>query len=249
MSAFAIQVRGLGKRFQAVQNQRAHERLEHLLRSPANLWRRSPASSAKWVLRDVSFDLSPGEIVALIGRNGSGKSVLLKIISRVIKPSEGNVEIRGRIASILDVGTGFHPDLTGRENVFLNGVILGMKRAEVARGFDEIVAFSEVEQYLDIPVKRYSSGMRMRLALAVCAQFKRDVVLLDEVLAVADEAFQKRYIAKVEQVAREGCAVLMVSHDAQAVERLCSRAILIDHGKLAADAPAREALDRYHALL
>ena len=249
MSAFAIQVRGLGKRFHAVQNQRAHERLEHLLRSPANLWRRSPSSSAKWVLRDVSFDLSPGEIVALIGRNGSGKSVLLKIISRVIKPTEGNVEIRGRIASILDVGTGFHPDLTGRENVFLNGVILGMKRAEVARGFDEIVAFSEVEQYLDIPVKRYSSGMRMRLALAVCAQFKRDVVLLDEVLAVADEAFQKRYIAKVEQVAREGCAVLMVSHDAQAVERLCSRAILIDHGKLAADAPAREALDRYHALL
>jgi homopolymeric O-antigen transport system ATP-binding protein len=249
MSASAILVRGLGKRFQAIQDQRAHERLEHLLRSPASLWRRSQESSVNWVLRDVSFDLSPGEIVALIGRNGSGKSVLLKIISRVIKPTEGNVEIHGRIASILDAGTGFHPDLTGRENIFLSGVILGMKRVEVARGFDEIVAFSEVEQYLDIPVKRYSSGMRMRLALAVCAQFKRDVVLLDEVLAVADETFQKRYIAKVEQVAREGCAVLMVSHDAQAVERLCSRAILIDHGKLAVDAPAREALDRYHALL
>jgi lipopolysaccharide transport system ATP-binding protein len=249
MSAFAIEVRGLGKRFRTDQNQRAHERLEHLLRSPARLWKGSPAPSANWVLRDVSFDLSPGEIVALVGRNGSGKSVLLKIVSRVIKPTEGNVEIRGRIASILDVGTGFHPDLTGRENVFLNGVILGMKRAEVARGFDEIVAFSEVEKYLDIPVKRYSSGMKMRLALAVCAQFKRDVVLLDEVLAVADEAFQRRYIAKVEQVAREGCAVLMVSHDAQAVERLCSRAILIDGGRLAADAPAREVLDLYHTLL
>jgi lipopolysaccharide transport system ATP-binding protein len=249
MSSFAIQVRKLGKRFRADQNQKAHERLEQLLRSPASLWKGSPASPPNWVLRDVSFEISPGEIVALVGRNGSGKSVLLKIVSRVMKPTEGNIEIHGRIASILDVGTGFHPDLTGRENVFLNGVILGMKRAEVARAFDEIVAFSEVEKYLDTPVKRYSSGMRMRLALAVCAQFKRDVVLLDEVLAVADEAFQARYIAKIEQVAREGCAVLMVSHDAQAVVRLCSRAILIDSCKLAADGPARGVLDLYHSLL
>jgi lipopolysaccharide transport system ATP-binding protein len=249
MGAFAIQVRGLGKRFRTDPSQRAHERLERLLRSPSLLWKRRSPSFGAWVLRDVTFDLRPGEIVALVGRNGSGKSVLLKIVSRVIKPSEGNIEIRGRIASILDVGTGFHPDLTGRENVFLNGVILGMKRAEVARAFDEIVSFSEAEKYLDTPVKRYSSGMRMRLALAVCAQFKRDVVLLDEVLAVSDEAFQKQFIAKVEQVAREGCAVLMVSHDAQAVERLCSRAILLDGGRLAADGPAREVLDLYHTLL
>jgi lipopolysaccharide transport system ATP-binding protein len=249
MSAIAIQVRGLGKRFRTGPTPKAHERIEHLLRAPTRLWKPAQPSPENWALRSVSFDVSPGEIVALVGRNGSGKSILLKTISRVMKPTEGTIEIRGRMASILDVGTGFHPDLTGRENVFLNGVILGMKRAEVARAFDEIVAFSEVEKYLDIPVKRYSSGMRMRLALAVCAQFKRDVVLLDEVLAVADEAFQKRYIEKVEQVAREGCAVLMVSHDAQAVERLCSRAILIERGKLTADAPARQVLDLYHASL
>lgn len=187
--------------------------------------------------------------MALVGRNGSGKSVLLKIIAQVLKPSEGTVEILGRVASILDVGTGFHPDLTGRENVFLHGVILGMKRAEVARAFDEIVAFSEVADYLDVPVKRYSSGMRMRLALAVCAQFRSEVVLLDEVLAVADETFQQRYSAKIEQVARAGGSVLMVNHDAEAAERLCSRAILIDCGSLRADGPVHEVLDLYHGLL
>jgi lipopolysaccharide transport system ATP-binding protein len=248
-SAPAIHVRDLGKRFRLEPGRRAHERLEHLLRSPARLCKHRPAAAPTWVLRDVSFDLHPSEIVALVGCNGSGKSVLLKILSRVLKPTEGHVTIRGRVASILDVGTGFHPDLTGRENLFLSGVILGMKRVEVARAFDEIVAFAEVEKYLDIPVKRYSSGMKMRLALAVCAQFERDVVLLDEVLAVADEGFQRRYIARVAQVASEGCAVLMVSHDAQAVERLCARAILLDGGRIAANGPSREVFDRYHELL
>jgi lipopolysaccharide transport system ATP-binding protein len=191
---------------------------------------RGQRTESFWALRDVSFEIREGEAVGVIGRNGAGKSTLLKILSRITKPTEGRVDLYGRVGSLLEVGTGFHPELSGRENVFLNGAILGMRRAEIARKFDEIVAFAEVEQFIDTPVKRYSSGMIVRLAFAVAAHLEPEILLIDEVLAVGDTAFQKKCLGKMGDVTRQGRTVVFVSHDLTAVQMLCQRALRITHG-------------------
>ena len=191
--------------------------------------------STLWALQHVSFDLRCGEAVGIIGRNGAGKSTLLKILSRITEPTRGRAEIWGRVGSLLEVGTGFHPELTGRENIYLNGAILGMKKAEIARKFDEIVAFSEVEQFIDTPVKRYSSGMYVRLAFAVAAHMETEILIVDEVLAVGDAQFQKKCLGKMGDIARHGRTVLMVSHNMAAIHSLCSRAILLEQGREVSD--------------
>ncbi len=192
-------------------------------------------SDSIWALRDVSFEVKRGEVVGIIGRNGAGKSTLLKILSRITAPTSGQVKVKGRIASLLEVGTGFHPELTGRENIFLNGAILGMRKAEIAKKFDEIVAFAEVEKFIDTPVKRYSSGMYVRLAFAVAAHLEPEILLVDEVLAVGDAAFQKKCLGKMGDVAREGRTVLFVSHNLGAVRSLCSRSVLLEGGQIIID--------------
>ena len=193
---------------------------------------RDPDADTFWAVRDVSFCVPPGEVVGLIGRNGAGKSTLLKMLSRITEPTAGRAILRGRFASLLEVGTGFHPELTGRENIFLNGTILGMKRAEISRKFDEIVAFSEVSAFIDTPVKRYSSGMYVRLAFAVAAFLEPEILIIDEVLAVGDMAFQKKCLGKMSEVARAGRTVLFVSHNMAAVQALCDSAVLLDAGKV-----------------
>ncbi len=200
-----------------------------------------------WALRDVSFQLNQGEVLGVIGRNGAGKSTLLKILSKVTGPTTGQIKLRGRIASLLEVGTGFHPELTGRENIYLNGAILGMSRSEIARKFDEIITFSEVEKFVDTPVKRYSSGMYVRLAFAVAAHLDPDIMVVDEVLAVGDAAFQRKSLGKLSENAGEGRTVLFVSHNMAAINRLCSRAILLDKGQLVADGSAAEITAKYLA--
>ena len=198
-----------------------------------------------WALRDVSFDVRPGEVVGVIGKNGAGKSTLLKILSRVTKPTTGRVTIVGRVGSLLEVGTGFHPELTGRENVFLNGTILGMSRAEITKNYDAIVAFSEIGRFIDTPVKRYSSGMYVRLAFAVAAHLEPEVLIVDEVLAVGDTAFQKKCLGKMESVGRGGRTILFVSHNMGAIKQLCQRAILLQHGQVIADGPVSDVVDQY----
>jgi lipopolysaccharide transport system ATP-binding protein len=203
---------------------------------------------AFFALKDVSFEVSPGEVVGIIGRNGAGKSTLLKILSRITEPTKGRLELRGRVGSLLEVGTGFHSELTGRENIYLNGSILGMSRREITRKFDEIVAFSEIEQFLDTPVKRYSSGMYVRLAFAVAAHLEPEILIVDEVLAVGDIAFQKKSMGKMQDVARHGRTVLFVSHNISAVTRLCNRALLLTEGHLDQDGPAHEIACAYLSL-
>lgn len=199
-----------------------------------------------WALEDISFNVEPGEVVGIIGRNGAGKSTLLKILSRITEPTTGHAIIRGRVASLLEVGTGFHPELSGRENIFLNGAILGMKRHEISRRFDEIVAFAEIERFLDTPVKRYSSGMHMRLAFAVAAHLEPDILIVDEVLAVGDLAFQAKCLGKMEAVAQsEGRTVLFVSHNNAAVASLTRRGIVLSQGRMTYDGPIRDALSFY----
>ncbi len=206
----------------------------------------SPRTEDFWALRDVSFSVRQGEVVGIIGRNGAGKSTLLKILSRITEPTEGRVTIKGRVASLLEVGTGFHPELTGRENIFLNGAILGMHRAEIKRKFDEIVAFAEVEKFLDTPVKRYSSGMYVRLAFAVAAHLEPEILIVDEVLAVGDAEFQKKCLGKMRQVSKsEGRTVLFVSHNMAAVQTLCQTGILLERGGIAARGNIRDAVTRY----
>jgi lipopolysaccharide transport system ATP-binding protein len=200
-----------------------------------------------WALRDVSFKVDEGEVVGIIGRNGAGKSTLLKILSRITEPTRGRVVLGGRVASLLEVGTGFHPELSGRENIYLNGAILGMTRREIARKFDEIVAFAEVERFLDTPVKHYSSGMYVRLAFGVAAHLEPDVLIVDEVLAVGDAEFQKKSLGKMRDVSRGGRTVLFVSHNMAAVQSLCSRAIWLDQGAVAFDGAASESIHRYLA--
>ena len=199
-----------------------------------------------WALKDVNFKVEQGEVVGIIGRNGAGKSTLLKILSRITEPTEGRVIIHGRVASLLEVGTGFHPELTGRENIFLNGAILGMTQREVRKKFDEIVAFSEIERFLDTPVKRYSSGMYVRLAFAVAAHLEPEILVVDEVLAVGDAEFQKKCLGKMEDVSRrEGRTVLFVSHNLAAVANLTSREIVLNSGSIVADGPVTEAISTY----
>lgn len=198
-----------------------------------------------WALRDVSFQVEQSQVLGVIGRNGAGKSTLLKILSKVTAPTSGEIKMRGRIASLLEVGTGFHPELTGRENVYLNGAILGMSREEINKKFDEIVAFSEVEKFVDTPVKRYSSGMYVRLAFAVAAHLDPEIMVVDEVLAVGDAAFQRKCLGKLSENAGEGRTILFVSHNMAAINRLCSRAVLLDKGMLIADGPASEITARY----
>jgi homopolymeric O-antigen transport system ATP-binding protein len=239
MAAPAVDIHGLSKRYTVGQ-------LDTGFGSVRRLVRRTPRRS-KWALRDVSFAVGEGEAIAIIGRNGAGKSTLLKILSRITEPTNGYADIRGRVGSLLEVGTGFHGELTGRENVFLNGTILGMRRAEVARKFDQIVEFSGVESYIDTPVKRYSSGMSVRLAFAVAAFLEPEVLIVDEVLAVGDAEFQKRCLGRMGEVAREGRTVLFVSHNMQAVRRLCQRAVLLDQGRVVMDAGIEQVVHRYLA--
>lgn len=198
-----------------------------------------------WALRDISFEVKQGERVGIIGRNGAGKSTLLKILSRIVTPTGGRVEITGRVASLLEVGTGFHPELSGRENIFLNGAILGMSKSEITRKFDEIVDFAEVEKFLDTPVKRYSSGMYVRLAFAVAAHLEPEILIVDEVLAVGDAAFQKKCLGKMQNVAGEGRTVLFVSHNIGAIRSLCNKAIFLEHGMLSAYGPVDGVIPEY----
>ncbi len=198
-----------------------------------------------WALKDVSFDVNEGEVVGIIGRNGAGKSTLLKVLSRITEPTKGTVTLRGRVASLLEVGTGFHPELTGRENIFLNGAILGMARAEIKSKFDEIVDFAGVERFLDTPVKRYSSGMYVRLAFAVAAHLEPEVLVVDEVLAVGDAEFQKKCLSKMKDVAEGGRTVLFVSHNMEAVSTLTKRCLLLDHGSMSLDGPSEDVVPIY----
>jgi len=196
-------------------------------------------------LQDVSFDVEPGEVIGIIGRNGAGKSTLLKILARIVKPTSGEVDIYGRVGSLLQIGTGFHPDLTGRENIFLNGAILGMKASETKRNFDEIVAFSEVARFLDTAVKYYSSGMYLRLAFAIAAHLQPEVLLLDEVLAVGDKSFQKKCLAKIKSVSRDGRTVFFVSHSMEAIAELCGRVFLIRSGQLYEGSDSQSTIAEY----
>jgi lipopolysaccharide transport system ATP-binding protein len=198
-----------------------------------------------WALDDVSFDVEEGKVLGIVGRNGAGKSTLLKVLSRVTEPTRGTVAVRGRVGSLLEVGTGFHPELTGRENIYMNGAILGMKRAEIERKFDEIVAFSEVEQFIETPVKRYSSGMYLRLAFAVAAHLEPEILVVDEVLAVGDAEFQKKCLGKMGDVAQQGRTVLFVSHNMSAILRLTEEAIVLDRGKMLMRGPTQKAVDFY----
>jgi lipopolysaccharide transport system ATP-binding protein len=200
-----------------------------------------------WALKDVSFKIQQGDRIGIIGRNGAGKSTLLKILSRITEPTRGSIRIKGRVASLLEVGTGFHPELTGRENIFLNGAVLGMSKVEIQRKFDEIVAFAEVEKFLDTPVKRYSSGMYVRLAFAVAAHLEPEILIVDEVLAVGDAQFQKKCLGKMEDVGREGRTILFVSHNMAAIRTLCSRALLLRNGQLLLDSDTEAAVSNYLA--
>ncbi|QIF04475.1 ABC transporter ATP-binding protein [Roseimicrobium sp. ORNL1] len=240
MSEPIIQVENLGKRYQIKhQSGERYTALRDVLaRKVGNIFKgrkngnASPASEEFWALKDVSFDIMPGEVVGIIGRNGAGKSTLLKILSRITEPTVGRITLGGRVASLLEVGTGFHPELTGRENIYLNGAILGMTKDEIRSKFDEIVAFAEVEKFLDTPVKRYSSGMYVRLAFAVAAHLEPEILVVDEVLAVGDAEFQKKCLGKMDQVAKGGRTVLFVSHNIDALQRICQTGIVLRNGSV-----------------
>jgi lipopolysaccharide transport system ATP-binding protein len=240
MSAPMITVENLGKRYligpKRSRNDGLRHAIEEAVRNPLKWFRNRSRERSReefWALKDVSFDVKQGDVVGIIGRNGAGKSTLLKLLSRITEPTSGRISLKGRVASLLEVGTGFHQELTGRENIYLNGAILGMSRSEIRRKFDEIVAFSEVEQFLDMPVKRYSSGMYVRLAFAVAAHMEPDILVIDEVLAVGDTAFQQKCLGKIDQVStREGRTVLFVSHNMGVISRLCKTTILLESGKL-----------------
>ncbi len=245
----AISVRGLGKVYTINPGQRGQTSLrESFMQRLRDPFARAPRENF-WALEDVSFDVQPGECVGIIGRNGAGKSTLLKILSRITAPSVGRAQITGRVGSLLEVGTGFHPELTGRENVFLNGAILGMRRGEIRRRFESIVDFAGVEQFIDTPVKRYSSGMYVRLAFAVAAHLESEVLIVDEVLAVGDLEFQRKCLGKMQDVASSGRTVLFVSHNMSAVQRLCKRGVLLRRGKVAAAGEIDDVVSEYLSYL
>lgn len=234
MTGTAIRVENLSKKFIIGSQQRRHDTLRDWLMDATRRLRKKVDREGEtefWALRDVSFEVKRGEVVGVIGRNGAGKSTLLKILSRITEPTSGRAVINGRVGSLLEVGTGFHPELTGRENIYLNGAILGMKREEIRRKFDEIVDFSEIEKFLDTPVKHYSSGMYVRLAFAVAAHLEPEILLVDEVLAVGDVAFQKKCLGKMGNIAGEGRTVMFVSHNMSAIQRLCMRTLVIKNGR------------------
>jgi lipopolysaccharide transport system ATP-binding protein len=274
MSRTVIQAEGLGKRYR-IGLAKQHNALSHVigdvLRAPirllhsnhnsdahANGGSAGPSTSSStdispkcsgspyiWALKDVSFDVKEGEVVGLIGRNGAGKSTLLKILARITRPTEGHAEIHGRIGSLLEVGTGFHPELTGRENVFMSGAVLGMRAAEIRRKFDEIVAFSEVERFLDTPLKHYSSGMQMRLAFAVAAHLEPEILLVDEVLAVGDASFQKKCLGKMGDISKQGRTIVFVSHNMVALRKLCPRAIRLEGGQIVESGDSNAVVGHY----
>jgi len=249
MSDIAIRVDKLSKLYRIGAAQAQHDTLRDAVtgifrRRPSPLAHR-PSDTDLWALKDVSFEVKQGEVVGIIGRNGAGKSTLLKILSRITEPTSGRVTLHGRVASLLEVGTGFHPELTGRENVYLNGAILGMKRREIDRKFDQIVAFAEIERFLDTPVKRYSSGMYVRLAFAVAAHLDPEILLVDEVLAVGDVAFQRKCLGKMGDVARNGRTVLFVSHNLAAISDLCDTSILLSGGQVDKIGPSTVLVDAY----
>jgi lipopolysaccharide transport system ATP-binding protein len=257
MSDIAIRADRLGKQYRIgafKNNQNLREAIRETVRAPfrraAKLLRGQATGAAEldvtiWALQDVSFEIKRGEAVGIIGRNGAGKSTLLKVLSRITEPTTGLAEVQGRVGSLLEVGTGFHPELTGRENIFLNGAILGMKREDIRCKFDEIVAFSEVEKFIDTPVKHYSSGMYLRLAFSVAAHLDPDVLIIDEVLAVGDAAFQRKCLNQMQKVGEIGKTVLFVSHNMPAITRFCKRAIVVDKGHIIDDGPSAEVVMRY----
>jgi lipopolysaccharide transport system ATP-binding protein len=253
MGAIVLRASGLSKQYRIGARQDRHTQLRDriagavtgALKSVLGQQRTASPSATIWALRDVSFDVRPGEVIGIVGGNGAGKSTLLKILSRITEPSSGTAEIHGRVGSLLEVGTGFHPELTGRENIYLNGAILGMRRAEVARKFDEIVDFAGVDTFVDTPVKHYSSGMYVRLAFAVAAHMEPEILVVDEVLAVGDAQFQKKCLGKMNDVSRQGRTILFVSHNLDAVQRLCTRGILLDRGQVVADGSVTDVVTRY----
>jgi len=260
MSGYAISVSDLSKKYQIRGPKTAHaystlrDTISNGVKAPFRRIRQivrgervsaSQNSESFWALDGVTFDIRPGEIIGLVGRNGAGKSTLLKILSRIVEPTRGQAEIHGRIGSLLEIGTGFHPELTGRENIYLYGALLGMRHREIERKYDEIVAFAEIERFLDTPVKHYSSGMYMRLAFAVAAHLETEILFVDEVLAVGDGRFQRKCMAKMEDVGHQGRTVIFVSHNMAAVTRLCPRAILLEKGRIRDDGPAHEVVGRY----
>lgn len=230
-----VRVEGVGKQYRLGEQAASYTTLTDMIAGTVKSFRRAPRREEFWALKNVSFEVPPGQVLGVIGRNGAGKSTLLKILSRITEPTTGAIDLYGRVSSLLEVGTGFHPELSGRENIFLNGAILGMSRREVKRRFDEIVEFSEVEGFLDTPVKRYSSGMYTRLAFAVAAHLNPEVLIVDEVLAVGDAQFQRKCLGQMGKVANEGRTVLLVSHNMAAIQAFCHRVILLSQGTLAFD--------------
>ncbi|HEX7140747.1 MAG TPA: ABC transporter ATP-binding protein [Vicinamibacterales bacterium] len=253
MPSTVIRADHLGKQYTLGRRRRNQTAREALTDAVSRLFHPGRAGASErtvetfWALDDVSFEVETGDVVGIIGPNGAGKSTLLKVLSQITEPTKGYVDVTGRIGCLLEVGTGFHEDLTGRENTYLNGAILGMSKAEIDRKFDEIVAFAEIERFIDTPVKHYSSGMYMRLAFAVAAHLETEILVVDEVLAVGDAQFQKKCLGKIDAVAKQGRTVLFISHNMEAVQRLCSRGMLLDRGRLVAAGPVGDVVERYRS--